>query len=303
MREFYRALDKTAEPALVDLPNLVSQVVALTEPVWRQEAHPNGCDIRVETRLQSVPSVAIDEPAIREALTNLISNAVDAMPNGGTLTIETTCDSDRSIIRVSDTGTGMSEEVRQRCLEPFFSTKGEKGTGLGLAMVYGIIERHQGRLEIESELGEGTTVTIYLPPAERDLVEANEPEADETQKLPLNVLVVDDEPSIREVVAAFLRSDGHNVAIAANGREGFEQFQDHSFDVVITDRAMPEMNGEELAGMIKHARPEVPVVLLTGFGALANDASEETSPVDVVLSKPVTLAALVETIESLRPAA
>jgi CheY-like chemotaxis protein len=197
----------------------------------------------------------------------------------------------------------MTEEVRQRCLEPFFSTKNDKGTGLGLAMVYGIIQRHNGVLELDSVLGRGTTFVIRLPFALAVENEAPALPVSPATKSPLHVLVVDDEPGIREVISAFLRSDGHDVITAADGREGLKEFQTGSFDVVVTDRAMPQMNGDQMAGLIKQTRPDVPVVLLTGFGTLIETTKTQPSAIDVVLSKPVTLKTLLSTIDSLRHAA
>jgi signal transduction histidine kinase len=303
LREFYRPLETHEELRSVELTAVISQVIELTQPKWRQQAQADGCNIQVKTHLQPIPPIAGDESALREALTNLIFNAVDAMPNGGVITLETAMDNDRAIVRISDTGTGMTEEVRQRCLEPFFSTKNDKGTGLGLAMVYGIIQRHNGVLELDSVLGRGTTFVIRLPFALAVENEAPALPVSPATKSPLHVLVVDDEPGIREVISAFLRSDGHDVITAADGREGLKEFQTGSFDVVVTDRAMPQMNGDQMAGLIKQTRPDVPVVLLTGFGTLIETTKTQPSAIDVVLSKPVTLKTLLSTIDSLRHAA
>lgn len=303
LREFYRPLETNEERRSVELSAVISQVIELTQPKWRQQAQANGCNIQVKTHLQPIPPIAGDESALREALTNLIFNAVDAMPNGGVITLETAMENDRAVVRVSDTGTGMTEEVRQRCLEPFFSTKNDKGTGLGLAMVYGIIQRHNGLLEFDSLPGHGTTFVIRLPFAVAVENEAPILPVGPPTKSPLHVLVVDDEPGIREVISAFLRSDGHDVITAADGREGLKEFQTGSFDVVVTDRAMPQMNGDQMAGLIKQTRPDVPVVLLTGFGTLIETTKTQPSAVDVVLNKPITLKTLLSTIDSLRHAA
>jgi CheY-like chemotaxis protein/anti-sigma regulatory factor (Ser/Thr protein kinase) len=247
--------------------------------------------------------VAANGSSLREALTNLIFNAVDAMPNGGSISIKTSEEGGAAVLRVSDTGSGMSEEVRRRCLEPFFSTKGENGTGLGLAMVYGIIKRHRGELEIESAPGKGTSFIIKLPFTEvmEEKVVVGEPE--EKTKPALNLLVVDDEMGSREVISAFLRSDGHAVTTASNGREGLAQFKAQAFDMVITDRAMPEMNGEQMAGLMKKFHPDIPVVLVTGFENPASGTNQGRSAVDAVLSKPITLKALLNTVEELYHAA
>src|SRR5438105_5796932 len=166
LREFYRPADSEEEFPVVDLAKLVQQAVALTEPKWRGLTQARGITVDVQTDLRGYPIVAGDESALREVLTNLLFNAVDAMPQGGRVVLETAIENERAVVRVSDTGTGMTETVRQRCLEPFFSTKGEHGTGLGLSMVYGIIQRHRGELQIQSGLGQGTTFVISLPLAQ-----------------------------------------------------------------------------------------------------------------------------------------
>jgi CheY-like chemotaxis protein len=196
------------------------------------------------------------------------------------------------VLRVRDTGTGMTETVRQRCLEPFFSTKGDHGTGLGLSMVYGIVERHRGSLEIKSTLGKGTTFIIRLPLAE-ELPAQAAPSSGSKQKSSLDVLVVDDEARSREVLTAYLRTDNHSVATAASGREALEKFKRGRFDLVLMDRAMAEMNGEQTARFIKQLNQSVAIVLITGFSSTESSSKDS---VDMVLHKPITLEALRETI-------
>jgi signal transduction histidine kinase len=302
LREFYRPAETDEEFPVVDLAKIVQQAVSLTEPKWRNQTQANGLTVVVTAEAKASPFVAGQESALREVLTNLIFNAVDAMPQGGRVSIETSVEGDDAVIRVRDTGTGMTESVRQRCLEPFFSTKGERGTGLGLSMVYGIIERHRGKLEIESAAGQGTTFIIHLPLAESSPVTVAAPSGTRSKSL-LNVLIVDDEPRILEVVSAYLRCDGHSVSTAASGREALEKFQRNQFDLVVLDRVMPEMSGDQTARFIKQMRHDIPVIMLTGFGALIEVSGSQPAPVDVVLDKPVTLDALRQTIDKLLHAA
>lgn len=302
LREFYRPAETDEEFPVVDLAKIVQQAVALTEPKWRRQTQAKGLTVEAVVEAKSAPFVAGQESALREVLTNLIFNAVDAMPEGGRVSIETAVEGDDAVIRVRDTGTGMTEIVRQRCLEPFFSTKGERGTGLGLSMVYGIIERHRGKLEIESAAGQGTTFIIRLPLAENSPLIATAPSGPRSKSL-LNVLIVDDEPRVLEVVSAYLRCDGHSVSTAASGREALEKFQRNDFDLVVLDRVMPEMSGDQTARFIKQVKHDIPVIMLTGFGALIEVTGSQPAPVDVVLNKPVTLDALRQTIEKLLHAA
>jgi CheY-like chemotaxis protein len=226
---------------------------------------------------------------LRELLTNLIFNALDAMPEGGTITLRTTGDQEAVRIEVSDTGTGMSEEVRERCLEPFFTTKGKKGTGLGLAMVFGIVKRHGGSMDIESTLGQGTTFILRFPTTAAP--PAQTAEATVGAHRPLNILVADDQPVLCQLMCEFLQNDFHSVETAENGREALEKFRQGKFDLVITDQIMTEMNGEQLAAEIKKLAPNVPVILVTGF-AESSTASEEKEDIDFILAKPISRGSL-----------
>ncbi|MFQ5792495.1 MAG: PAS domain S-box protein, partial [Acidobacteriota bacterium] len=291
LREFYRSREEDELFLAVNLNSLVEQVIMLTQPRWKDQALASGLTIHVKTDLEPVPLVTANEAEIREVLTNLIFNAVDAMPEGGTLTVRTRSDGEHVVLEVGDTGTGMTDDVRQRCLEPFFSTKPERGTGLGLAMVYGIIQRHQGTLAIESEPGQGTTFILRLPVYTKQDAE-HRPQAGEVLSRRLDILVVDDEPPVREAITAYLTGDGHRVETASNGSEGLEKFRAGWFDVVVTDKGMPEMAGDQLAAAIKRVAPDAPVILLTGFGDLMIASGETPAGVDIIVGKPVALAAL-----------
>jgi signal transduction histidine kinase/CheY-like chemotaxis protein len=299
LREFYRPADSDEEFPIVDLAKLVEQAVALTEPKWRGLAQARGITVTVETEFTVYPIVAGDESALREVLTNLLFNAVDAMPQGGRVLLKTSIENERAVLRVADTGTGMTETVRRRCLEPFFSTKGEHGTGLGLSMVYGIVERHRGQLEIESAVGKGTTFIIRLPLAQEMPATKANGEVAARSNSALNVLVVDDEARSREVLTAYLRTDNHSVATASSGREALEKFRLCPFDLVVMDRAMPEMNGEQTARFIKQVNQNIPVILLTGFSGQIGEYGTKPAAVDIVLNKPITLDALRRTISKL----
>jgi signal transduction histidine kinase/ActR/RegA family two-component response regulator len=301
LREFYRKREEGETYRPLSLNQMVEQSVALTRPRWRDEALGSGRTILVEADMRPVPRILGSESELRELLTNLIFNAVDAMPEGGTIRIRTGLREAPSgdaapqiFLEVSDTGTGMTDEVRRRCLEPFFSTKGERGTGLGLPMVFGIVKRHRGTMDIESTVGKGTTFIVLLP------ADASQTRDVQTRTAapvgPLRVLVVDDEPIARDVLTEYLTGDGHHVETAVNGREGFDKFKAGDFAVVITDRAMPEMGGDQLAAMVKEQAPSTPVVLLTGFGDLMNAAGEKPDGVDLVVKKPIRLSTLREVL-------
>ena len=286
MREFYRSHDE-GEFTPIGLNELVGQAISLTQARWKDEAQARGVSITLKTDLQETPPVSGDESQLREVLINLILNAADAMLSDGTITVRTSFDDEHVVLAVEDTGSGMTQEVRRQCLEPFFTTKGNEGTGLGLSMVYGIIVRHRGTVDIESEVGHGTTFTIRLPVHAGGAIEPNGGNDGSCSIPAKRILVVDDEPTIRRLVADYLTADGHSVETAADGREGLERYLAGSFELVVTDRAMPEMNGDQLASAIKQETPGKPIIMLSGFGDIIRDNGERPEGVDIVLSKPV----------------
>jgi signal transduction histidine kinase len=290
LREFHRPDDGTETRVALHLNQIVEQAVTMTRPKWKDQASSHGLVINVVTDLGPLQPMMGDPAEIREMLTNLIFNAVDAMPESGTITIQTRAIEGYLCLRVSDTGSGMSEETRRRCLEPFFTTKGERGTGLGLAAVYGIIERHQGTIDIESEMGIGTTFSILLPAMEGDEAPEGPAPVDAVTKSGriLKILVVDDQPIICEVIQEQLRSDGHQVDVAENGIEALERISAEGYDLLVTDQAMPGMSGDELGPKAKEICPRISVILLTGFGGSATETN--LSPgIDIMLGKPATL--------------
>ena len=291
LREFYRYRDEAEVFTPVVLNDLVLQVISLTQPRWKDQALVAGVNIDIRTEMANVPTVPGNESELREMLVNLVFNAVDAIPKRGTITISTEQQGSWVVVSVSDDGIGMSEEVKTRCLEPFFSTKDDQGTGLGLGSVYGIVRRHEGEIDIRSEAGRGTTVTISLP-IEKAPKPPEVPKPTPAAGATLRILVVEDEPLVREVLSVYLAEDNHEVTVAENGRDGLEKYQAGTFDLVMTDRAMPEMNGDELAREIKKLNGQQPILLLTGFGDLMSGAGEQPPGVDLVVSKPFTLTTL-----------
>ena len=288
LRGFYRPSAPREHEEVVDLNALIEQAIELTAPKWQSQADAAGGTIHIDKSLKPIPSILGAPAELREVLTNLIFNAVDAMPQGGRLGFRTSSCGDRVRFEISDSGTGMTEETAARCLEPFFTTKGEHGTGLGLAMSYGIIRRHGGTIDVTSKINQGTTFIIHLPVFdEQDMPVYLQRETEAMHSL--RVLVVDDHPTVRDIVSAYLAEDRHVVATAASAREALEKFQRDRFDLVITDHAMPETNGQELAASIKHLEPHEPVILLTGFADLVNQTSNQSADVDLVLSKPARL--------------
>lgn len=285
LRNFYRPKDEAEVFTAVDLNRLIKEVVPLTQPKWQAQALASGRVIDVQFDLGELPPVPCNAADLRELLVNLVFNAVDAMPQGGNLTLQTKCCDRYATIGVSDTGIGMSDEVKQRCMEPFFSTKGENGTGLGLSMVFGIIRRHEGDVRIDSTPGVGTTFWISIPlVAEKVVIEDEETARVDTR---LKILVVDDDPMPRDILVRYLEQDGHEVVGLGSGREALGRHTREKFNVVITDQAMPHITGVQLARAMRRVVPEQRVILVTGFEQ-ENVPSDATADVDMVLKKPVS---------------
>jgi PAS domain S-box-containing protein len=290
MREFYRKRDDNFELLSVNLNKLVHQAVELTKPRWKNMPQKNGVVIQVKTELQKdLMPVTASETDIRDALTNLIFNAVDAMPDGGVLTIITRQENARIVLEVADTGIGMNDEMRRCCLEPFYTSKGDRGTGLGLPMVYGVIQRHKGEIKIESETGQGTIVRILFPISETEVASIKTPASNLLP--PLAILYIDDDALMRESLKEILEKDGHRVRVADSGQAGLEIFRtaitgSTPFDVVITDMGMPLMDGKEVARNIKIASSQTPVIMLTGWGAQISIDNALPKHVDRLVSKP-----------------
>ena len=233
------------------------------------------------------------------------------MPEGGRLTLRTGVSNGTGReagaapqvrVEIRDTGVGMTEAVRSRCLEPFFTTKGERGTGLGLAMVYGMVQRHSAELEVESELGAGTTMRVVFPSAW--LRDAQQPAPRVRAPRRLRILLVDDDPLLLKSLQDVLESDGHSVLAVDGGQRGIDEFfaarkRAEGFEAVITDLGMPNVDGRTVAAAIKSAAPDTPVVLLTGWGQRMRGEGELPDHVDRVLSKPPRLPELRAALEEL----
>jgi len=278
----------------LDVPTIIQDCITLTRPYWYNEPRRVGISIEVEQDFDDVPPVFGSATELREVFLNLILNAVQAMPEGGTITFRTK-NTDLGVrIDVIDTGVGMSEDVRQHIFEPLYTTKGERGTGMGLAVSYGIIQEHEGTIRVDSRLGEGTSFSIVLPRAEKSRPERKEVTAVDHRRT-AHIMVVDDEHMVRTILKKLLTLKGHTVIQAESGEDALELIESHDLDIVFTDLGMPQMNGRQLAHEIRARHPELPIVLLTGD----TDAGEPGEDVDVVLSKPFKIDQLDRTIQEI----
>jgi len=274
----------------LDLRALATEVIELTRTRWQDQARARGIHIEAGLEGEDLPAPVGDAAALREVLLNLVLNAVEALPRGGRIILRTFREDGWVCLAVSDTGVGMPPEVKERALEPFFTTKGPKGMGLGLSLAYGILDRHGGALSIESTEGRGTTVTLRLPI--RSGLEAEAPRAESQPARPstsaLRILVIDDDPEVREVLAEMLGVSGHEVLRAGAGREGLALLEaGERIDLVLTDLGMPDMNGWEVARAIKARWPGLPVGILTGWEDEIDETSPDSGAVAGMLRKPV----------------
>ena len=299
MRDFYRRNDSDTETKALSLNDLVPQVVELTRARWNDMPLQRGIVIRVTTQLEEdLPLIDGNATELREALTNLVFNAVDAMPQGGKITIRTASssasksDPRRVMLEVADSGLGMDEDTRRRCLEPFFTTKGERGTGLGLAMVYGAAQRHKATVDIDSTPGKGTRIRLEFASTQ---AEAKRPRTVQLEEVSaLRLLLVDDDPAVLNSTRVVLELDGHSVVTADGGEAGIETLQEakdsgQSFDVVVTDLGMPYVDGSQLARAAKELFPATTVILLTGWGRRMGEGDNHSAHVDCILPKPLDL--------------
>lgn len=278
---------KEFEP--LDVHSLLNDAIEITRTRWENEARLRGLEYLVSLDAEQGHMTYGSASELREVFVNLIVNAVDAMPTGGTLSIRYEGRDGRLELQFADNGTGMPDDVRQKIFEPFFSTKGAHGTGLGLSVSYSIIERHGGTISVTSEPGSGTTFTITLPALVAETSGLNS-SSDNAQLPALKILVVDDEPSVRETLAEMLTAGHHTVTLAEGGHQALDRMRSGSFDFVFTDLAMPEMDGWETARAIRKLWPEVKIVLVTGYGPATTPPAGEPHLVDAVIGKPFDFA-------------
>ena len=295
IQEFSRV--RTDRPvSTVDLSEIIRDAVEITRTRWKNEAERRNIAIHVHLDCQEVPPVLGNAHELREVYTNLILNAVDAMPNGGDLTLR--CDSDGDVVHseVVDTGVGMPDEIRRHLFDPFFTTKGQGGTGLGMSVAYGIVTRHDGTIEVESHLGQGTKFTLGFPACEARIeVRGGDGASLPHLVRPGRILVIDDETSIAQLLEDALTGVGHTVEIAVSGREGVEMATLSDFDLVMTDLGMPDMSGWEVATTIRRERPNVPIVLVTGWGTTLSADEVERCGINAVVHKPFEIQELLDT--------
>ncbi len=284
----------------VDLNRVVEEALAIVRPRWEEKIAQENRRLELRLELNMPPTINGRQAALTEVMTNLFLNAIDAMPNGGRLTVITAPGpGGAAVVTVADTGVGMPEAVRRRIFEPFFSTKGEGGSGLGLAMAYSIVKRHGGEIRVQSEPGRGTTFTLTFPAATPASAASPPPPETSGPRRPARVLVVDDDPQVLGTLADLLRSLGHEVTAVGTGREALAAHAPGRFDVVLTNVGMAGMNGWQLAERLRRTDPQVALLFITGWGLREEDQARlATLAVQRCLFKPVRPAELDAAIQA-----
>ena len=298
--------DHNFELVLVD--QILTDASEITRPRWKNWAEASNIHINLDLHTGSKARVMGDDSELREVLVNMVFNAIDAMPAGGTLSLSTRSVGESVVISIADTGVGMDPDVRSRIFDPFFTTKGKAGLGLGLAVSFGIIRRHGGNIEVDSELGSGTEFRIVLPLAAVS-ADSITPEIVKPTPQPCislvqdqvqtRILVVDDEEFVRELLKEILESEGCKVSLAESGTEALELFSASQFDGVFTDVGMPGMSGWELAHAIREQSEMIPIAVITGWGEAVGSNEQKAAGVDWVVAKPFTADRISELVKDI----
>lgn len=299
---------------LVSVDQILMDASEITRPRWKNCAEASNIHITLDLQVGSNAMVMGDDSELREVLVNMVFNALDAMPEGGTLSLITRTVNESVIIEVIDTGVGMYPEVRSRIFDPFFTTKGKAGLGLGLAVSFGIIRRHGGNIEVESQYGVGTQFRITLPfarIAEKPVTESQsavhaiaEPVpsavATQSERTQPRLLVVDDEHFVRDLLGEILEGERCDVYLAESGSEALSVFNQMEFDGVFTDVGMPGMSGWELAREIRKVNPQLPIAVITGWGEAVGSNEQKAAGVNWIVAKPFTADRIAELVREIQ---
>ncbi|MCX8043272.1 MAG: PAS domain S-box protein [Desulfobacterota bacterium] len=285
IQEFSRTRDEDRLFTALNINDIITDAIEFTRSFWKDAAESQGVKVRIIRNQTPVPPIRGSATELREVFINLIKNAVEAMPHGGDIVIQTAAEPNHVLITVRDTGLGIPEEHRTKIFDPFFTTKGPQASGLGMSVSYGIINRHQGAITFESEEGKGTTFLIRLPVARDSAAPAEQPTVPSTTSS-ATVLVIDDEKDVRDTLVDILEAGGHTAVAAASGPQGLKLFTQQRFDLVFTDLGMPGMSGYQIAEQIKKADRSIPVCLITGWEVPLTAEQRTEAGIDFVINKP-----------------
>jgi PAS domain S-box-containing protein len=297
IQEFSRKRVDDMDFAPVDINNLLDNALEFTGARWRNEAESKGITIEVQKDYAPIPCTFGSASELREVFTNLINNALDAMPDGGTLSIKTLREGARIILTIADTGVGIPEAIRDRIFDPFFTTKGVRSTGLGMSISYSIIDRHKGTITVESEEGMGTVFTIQLPVHEQAMKEERAVMPCEASGRKARILIIEDEEEVRQLLLDIVTGQGHEAEAASNGNEGLELMRTGDFDLVCTDLGMPGMSGWQVAEEIKRMGKNVPVAVISGWSINLNEPGMREKGVHFIIQKPFQIHQILKLVQ------
>lgn len=287
--------EKTSTFELIDVAELIEDSVTFTKPYWYNEPRRKGIEIDLFTDFEELPPIMGSIVELKEVFINLITNAVQAMPRGGQLHIKGFLNKqEHLVIHVADTGNGMPDNVKRRIFEPMFTTKGKMGTGMGLSICQSIVRNHDATIQVQSEIGQGTTFILTFKPTDAEHAQKPVSVLKEDSQ-PVHILAVDDEPGVRNILANLLKTRGHSVSLASSGYEALDQLKSKEVDIVFTDHGMPEMNGHQLAQAIRQSQPDLPIVLVTGD----TEFDYQMEDIDAIIGKPFFLEDLQRVIDDL----
>ncbi len=298
IQQFAKPGDDKAFFRVLDINTLIEDSIQFTKTRWKEDANYRGIKYEIARKLNPVADIEGNPSELREVFTNLIINAIDAMPEGGKLTLESYMQKDKVVVVVSDMGKGISKELHNKIFEPFFTTKGPGASGLGTSVSYGIIERHGGSINIESELNKGTSFIIKLSRTDRKR-EEEKPVDISSNRVSCRILVIEDEEAVRDLLCDILTDAGHKVETAQDGFEGIEKFEQSSFDMIFTDFGMPGISGIEVAKKIRDKDIDIPIVMITGWGLKMEQDKVDAALVNSIINKPFQIEEILDTVAKL----
>ena len=301
MLKFTKTSPDTKKFVSFDIRDLIRHSIDFTKPRWQNEALAGGIDYRIDTEgMGRVPSIMCNPAEIREVFINIINNALDAMSGGGKISFGTWSDNETVFVNVTDDGDGISDNVKKNIFDPFFTTKGVEGTGLGMSIVYGIVTRHSGKIEVDGELGKGTAFTMQFPVTikRRRVIKISAPEQ-KTNEKSLRILVIDDEESMRDILNQFLSKGGHDVKTTDNGVNVINMIEGERFDLVLCDIAMPNICGYDVVKSLNGLKKRPKIGIISGWSGSLASMADKGLTVDFFLKKPFKHEALAKYINDL----
>ena len=296
IQEFARRRDEDKYFTALEVNEIIDNALEFTKVRWKNEPESKGIKITIKKEFSPLPATAGSAAELREVFTNILNNAIDAMPQGGTIRIKTFKEEKQIAIKIEDTGIGIVHESKERIFDPFFTTKGPQSSGLGMSVSYGIINRHRGTIKVESVEGKGTAFTITLPISEKAVKEEEaQPVSNEGRNA--RILVIEDEKEVCELLCSILTTGGHEVETASDGSKGITLFKKKEFDLVFTDLGMPGMSGWQVAEKVKSINKNIPVVLITGWNVELKESEMRESGVDLIVHKPFEVTQVFELVQ------